>query len=86
MKLYAISVASPEDHIQIKNTFEVDSFEFLTDINPYEFGRKYGFINEEGVLQRGYVGVNPASQNMIIEVDYEVGDNIKTVLRNMEEL
>ena len=86
MKLYAISVATPEDHIQIQNTFEVGSFEFLTDHN-YEFGDRFGFIDfNEGIIERGYVGANPASQNMIIEVDYLVGDNFKTVLRNMEEL
>ncbi|OIJ11590.1 hypothetical protein BKP35_11645 [Anaerobacillus arseniciselenatis] len=86
MKLYAISVASPEEHVQIQNTFEVGSFEFLTD-HDYEFGDRFGFIDfNEGTIERGYVGVNPASQNMIVEVDYEVGDNINTVLRHMDEL
>lgn len=86
VKFYAISLSPPEDHELAKNTFKLDSFEFLTDYN-YEFGETFGFIDfDENVVLRGYVGVNPETGNVIAEIDYLIGEKIKEVLRNMEEL
>jgi peroxiredoxin len=86
VKLYAISPSSPEEHEMMKKTFKLDSFEVLTDYN-YEFGETFGFVDfDENSIYRGYLGVNPETENMIIEIDYLIGDKIKEVLRNMEEL
>jgi peroxiredoxin len=86
VKMYAISYSTPEEHSLIKETFNLDSFEFLSDLE-LEFGERFGFFDvEENNLYRGYVGVNPETENIVSEVDYLVGDNIKVVLKVMEEL
>ncbi len=77
---------SPEEHLLVQQTFKLDQFEFLTDIQG-EFGEKFGFIDlVESKVYRGYLGVNPETTNMVIEVDYLLGDNIKTIIKVMEEL
>lgn len=82
-------MSSPEEHSLLKSTYQLDHFEFLTDYED-EFGERFGFIDIEGNqikrYERGYVGVNPDTTNIVIEVDYLLGENIKTVLKVMEEL
>jgi hypothetical protein len=84
--MYAISYSTPEEHGLVKEAFNLDSFEFLSDLNM-EFGEYFGFFDvEKNSVYRGYVGVNPETENIVSEVDYLVGDNIKVVLKAMEEL
>lgn len=86
VKIYAISYSTPEEHSLAQETFKLYNLEFLSDYD-LEFGEKFGFFEEEeNNLYRGYVGVNPETENIVIEVDYLVGDNIKKVLKVMDEL
>ncbi|RXJ02118.1 hypothetical protein DS745_08015 [Anaerobacillus alkaliphilus] len=86
VKVYAISLDSPEEHLLVKETYKLDHFEFLTDVQG-QFGETFGFIDlAENKIYRGYLGVNPVTTNMIVEVDYLLGENIKTVIKVMEDL
>jgi peroxiredoxin len=86
VKFYAISLSTPEEHSLVKETFKLDHFEFLTDYQG-DFGERFGFIDTvESKIYRGYLGVNPATENIVIELDYLIGQNLKTVIKVMEEL
>ncbi|MCT8137187.1 hypothetical protein H1D32_05185 [Anaerobacillus sp. CMMVII] len=70
----------------MKDTFKLDHFEVLTDYQG-EFGETFGFIDvTESKVYRGYLGVNPETTNITREIDYLIGENIKTVIKVMEEL
>ncbi|QOY38601.1 redoxin domain-containing protein [Anaerobacillus isosaccharinicus] len=88
VKIYAISLSSPDEHSQLQEAYkqQLEHFEFFTDYQG-EFGERFGFIDlEANKVYRGYVGVNPATTNMVIEIDYLIGDNLKKVIKVMEEL
>lgn len=84
--MYAISISTPDEHSLLQETYKLNGLEFLSDYQ-IEFGEQFGFFDEkENNIFRGYVGVNPDTENIVIEVDYLAGDNIKEVLKTMEEL
>lgn len=86
VKIYAISYSPPEDHKRLQEAYNLNGFDFLSD-ESLEFGDRFGFYDaEENMPLRGYIGVNPETENIVIEVDYLVGDNIKKVLKVMDEL
>ncbi|WP_139193136.1 hypothetical protein [Anaerobacillus alkalilacustris] len=82
-------MSTPEEHAYLQEVFPLDNFEFLTDYQG-EFGQKFGFLDLDGNqvvgYERGYVGVNPETENMVVEIDYLIGEKIKEVLKKMEEL
>lgn len=86
IKIYAISYSTPEEHKSLQEVYNLDGFEFLSD-EQLEFGDRFGFYNEvENMPLRGYIGVNPETENIIKKVDYLVGENIKEVLKAVDEL
>lgn len=86
VKMYAISFSNPEEHSLLQETYKLNGLEFLSDYE-LEFGEQFGFFDEkENDLFRGYVGVNPETENMVIEVDYLAGENVKEVVKTMDEL
>ncbi|MBB5171869.1 peroxiredoxin [Texcoconibacillus texcoconensis] len=83
--IYAISPSRPDQHRELAEELETD-IEFLTDIH-YEFGVTHGFIDpEEQFIDRGYLAVNPDTEQMAKEVDYLVADHFEEVLNVLEDL
>lgn len=86
VKIYAISFSTPEEHKLMKETFQLDNIQVLSDYEG-KFGETFGFIDtQESKVYRGYLGVNPETKNAVIEIDYEIGPNMNTVIKSMEEL
>lgn len=83
--MFAISPSSPEEHAQYIAEHGLN-MTVLSDLE-FEYAENLGFIDYENtVLRRGYVGVNPKKEHIVIEVDYMVGENVQDVLATMKDM
>jgi peroxiredoxin len=86
IEVYGISPSPPEAHQAVMEEHDLQ-FELLTDYDDQQFGIALGFIDlDEQLIYRGYVAANPETENMIVEVDYLVGENKDEVLQIMEDI
>ncbi|UTW68755.1 hypothetical protein KHA80_15100 [Anaerobacillus sp. HL2] len=84
IKIYAISISTPEEHELLQQTYNLDNMEILTDAQ-YEFGTQFGFVDlNENAVYRGYLGVNAQSENMVVS-RLLIGDHIKDDVKLMRK-
>lgn len=82
--MYGISPDPPEAHQVVADQYNLD-FELLTDVQG-EFGFTHEFIEEDQTIYRGYLAVNPDSNELTKEIDYLPGENVNEVLDVLESM
>ncbi|PRO64279.1 hypothetical protein C6I21_15520 [Alkalicoccus urumqiensis] len=83
--VYGISPTPPDVHEEYAAENDLN-MELLSDPNG-EVGIEHGFIDEEEeMIYRGMIVVQPESGEMAVEVDYLAGDNQEEVLELLEQM
>ncbi|SDO10602.1 AhpC/TSA family protein [Alkalicoccus daliensis] len=83
--LYGISRDTPENHQGLIEQHDL-GYELLSDAQ-LEVGLAHDFVEEEEqIIYRGYIAVQPESGEMTREVDYLAGENSDEVLEVLENM
>ncbi|CAM3840550.1 redoxin domain-containing protein [Alkalicoccus chagannorensis] len=82
--VYGISPAPPEQHQQAIDHFDLD-IELLSDPMG-QVGMDHDFIDDENMIYRGFMAVQPETNQYVKEIDYLAGDNIDQVKETLESM
>ncbi|PTL37712.1 hypothetical protein C6Y45_14940 [Alkalicoccus saliphilus] len=83
--LYGISPSDPDSHQALAEENDLD-FDLLSDTSA-EIGLSLEFIDEEEqMIYRGMIAVQPETGEMAREIDYLAGDEREEVLEVLEEM